>query len=76
MVRPLPLPAVCRLCPKDPLLAHERGCVALRAGSNAEAEEFLRRALHLAQGGLHVGEAPINGFVGCTACAGVASKQF
>ena len=56
VVGPLPPPALCRLCPKDPLLAHERGCVALRAGSNGEAEEFLRQALHLAQGGLHVGE--------------------
>jgi hypothetical protein len=49
------VPALCRLCPKDPLLAHERGCVALRAGNNVEAEEFLRQALHLAGGGLHVG---------------------
>ncbi len=49
--------------------------MALRAGSNVEAEEFLRRALHLAQGGLHVGEAPINGLSAAQAYTLVAVER-
>jgi anaphase-promoting complex subunit 6 len=37
-----------RLCPGDPLPAHERGVLALRAGEWATAEAWLRRALELA----------------------------
>jgi anaphase-promoting complex subunit 6 len=37
-----------RTCPGDPLPAHERGVLALRAGEWATAEGWLRRALDLA----------------------------
>jgi anaphase-promoting complex subunit 6 len=37
-----------RMCPGDPLPAHERGVLALRAGEWATAEAWLRRALDLA----------------------------
>lgn len=37
-----------RVCPGDPLPAHERGVLALRAGEWATAEAWLQRALELA----------------------------
>jgi len=37
-----------RMCPGDPMPAHERGVLALRAGEWAMAEAWLRRALALA----------------------------
>ena len=50
-----------RLCPADPLIAHEQGVVALRVCQLAGAEAHFSQALAMAGGGLSAGAAPCPG---------------